>query len=332
MRLSKYVITGWLLWWGAILSVLGKPAVYQSDTGRIFGTVYHIRYRHTVLLSDSVRAVLQSVDASLSNFNPCSVVSRMNQNELVRADAHFKTVYELARKVSLQTRGAFDITVSPLVNLWGFGFKREGGISKEKVDSLRQYVGFRNVSLKQGLLVKKFPQTMLDFSAIAKGYGCDCVARLFDRHHIRNYLIEIGGEVVAKGENAQGDAWRIGIDIPEDNPSGEDSKVQTVVALHSGGMATSGNYRNFYYKDGRKYAHEIDPHTGYPVVHSLLSATVVADNCALADAYATAFMVMGVEKTVRFLKRHPSLRAYLIYTHEDGSWKVWSNLGHANVG
>jgi thiamine biosynthesis lipoprotein len=219
----------------------------------------------------------------------------------------FSEVYQLAQTVSKETDGAFDITVAPLVNAWGFGFKHEQMPTPEQVDSLLQ---LRN---------------QMDFSAIAKGYGCDVVARLLESHGIHNYMVEIGGEVVVSGKNAKGDDWHIGITKPTDDSLSVEGEMQTVLTITDHAMATSGNYRNFYYQGGRKYAHTIDPRTGYPVQHSLLSATVLAENCATADAYATSFMVLGVEGTKAVLARHPELMAYLIYTDEKGQLATWAS-------
>jgi thiamine biosynthesis lipoprotein len=217
----------------------------------------------------------------------------------------FSEVYQLAQTVSKETDGAFDITVAPLVNAWGFGFKHEQMPTPEQVDSLLQ---LRN---------------QMDFSAIAKGYGCDVVARLLESHGIHNYMVEIGGEVVVSGKNAKGDDWHIGITKPTDDSLSVEGEMQTVLTITDHAMATSGNYRNFYYKGGKKYAHTIDPKTGYPVLHSILSATVFANTCAVADAYATSFMVMGVGKAQQVLAQHPELMAYLIYSDQDGKNAVW---------
>jgi thiamine biosynthesis lipoprotein len=164
---------------------------------------------------------------------------------------------------------------------------------------------------------------MLDFSAIAKGYGSDCVARLLREHGVKNFMVEIGGEVVTQGISPKRLPWRIGVTKPIEDSLQTSQELQTVLNVTDRAMATSGNYRNFYYQGGRKYAHTIDPRTGYPVQHSLLSSTVLADNCAVADAYATAFMVLGFEKTKEILERHKELMAYLIYTDNDGNYDVW---------
>lgn len=297
--------------------------VYRQNSGNIFGTVYHVTYQSDRDMNDSILAELKKVDNSLSMFNPNSVISKINRNVPVVPDSMFLQVFRLAEEVSKNTDGAFDITVSPLVNLWGFGFMKKDSVTKEKVDSLLPLVNYKNVTYKNGQIVKADPRMMLDCSAIAKGFGSDCVARLFDRHGIHNYMVEIGGEIVIKGKNKEGNNWRIGVVKPKDDLSAEGEDIAAVLDLTNIGMATSGNYRNFYYKDGKKYAHTIDPHTGYPVQHTILSSTVVAGDCATADAYATSFMVLGLDKARMVLARHPELEAYFIYSDHNGKNAVW---------
>jgi thiamine biosynthesis lipoprotein len=213
--------------------------------------------------------------------------------------------------------------VAPLVNAWGFGFKNDSLMTREKIDSIRKFVGYKKVSLAEGKVVKQDDRTMLDCSAIAKGYGCDVAARLLERKGINNYMVEIGGEIVVKGKNSQRTAWNIGVNKPVDDSLSTDGEIQTILQLSDIAMATSGNYRNFYYKEGKKYAHTIDPKTGYPVQHSILSATVLAGTCVVADAYATSFMVMGLERAKQVLKAHPELLAYFIYADEKGTNRVY---------
>ncbi len=281
---------------------------YRQNTNFVFGTIYNITYQSSEDLQQAIEAELMKVDGEFSMFNPESTVARINQGDsAVERSAMFQEVFQLARTVNKETDGAFDITVAPLVNAWGFGFKHEQMPTPAQVDSL--------------LLIRH----QLDFSAIAKGYGCDVVARLLESRGIQNYMVEIGGEVVVKGRNAKGQDWHIGITKPTDDSLSVEGEMQTVLAITDRAMATSGNYRNFYYQGGRKYAHTIDPRTGYPVQHSLLSATVFADNCATADAYATSFMVLGLQGAQAVLQRHPELMAYLIYSDEDGQLAVWAS-------
>ena len=303
---------------------------YQHNSGKIFGTFYNITYQSDHDLHQDILRELQEVDQSLSMFNSSSLISRINQGQ--RPDISgtlFEEVFQLAQQISDNTQGAFDITVAPLVNAWGFGFKKGELPDDRKVDSLRRLVDYRLLSIeKKGskhFLVKKIPGMMLDCSAIAKGYGCDRVASLLKRHDVRNFMVEIGGEVVTNGINKERQPWKIGVAKPTEDSLPGRQELQAVLSISNQALATSGNYRNFYYRDGRKYAHTIDPLTGRPVQHSILSATVIAPTCATADAYATAFMVMGIERAKDLLARHPELTAYLIYTDNQGKYAVWTS-------
>lgn len=300
-----------------------KNTPYQHDKGMIFGTVYHVTYQNSDNLNDQIVAELNKVDSSLSMFNKRSVITKVNDNQDIEVDVMFGDVFTLARTVSADTDGAFDITVAPLVNAWGFGFKSGNMPSRHTIDSLRTFVGYKRVELHDSRIVKADPRVMLDCSAIAKGYGCDVVAELLRRKGIDNFMVEIGGEVVTSGISEKRVPWKIGVTKPSDDSLSVNNELQTVLNITDKAMATSGNYRNFYYKNGKKYAHTIDPATGYPVQHSLLSATVISDRCAKADAYATAFMVMGLEKAKKVLDRHRDLMAYLIYSDHKGEYKVW---------
>ena len=296
---------------------------YQHNRGSVFGTFYSITYQCDNDLQKEIEAELKKVDQALSMFNQESIISKVNRNEKVELNEMFLQVITLAQKVSQDTDGAFDITVAPLVNAWGFGFKTGDKPSGTSIDSLMSTVGYKKISLKGRQLFKENKNTMLDCSAIAKGYGSDVVAAFLKKRGIDNFMVEIGGEVVTQGISEKRVPWRIGVTKPTDDSLSVDNELQTVLNVTNKAMATSGNYRNFYYKDGKKYAHTIDPKTGYPVQHSLLSATVLADNCATADAYATSFMVMGIEKAKGVLERHPELMAYFIYTDERGNLAVW---------
>lgn len=304
-----------------------KQIPFQKEEGTVFGTFYHVTYQCDSSLQHEIAAELQKVDASLSPFNKNSVISRINRNEDMRPDSMFTEVFNLSRLISMNTDGAFDITVAPLVNAWGFGFKNSSNVTKELVDSLLQFVGYEKVRITDGYVVKDDPRIILDCSAVAKGYGSDAVARLFDRKGIKNYMIEIGGELVIKGMNPKNQKWSVGIQKPTDDTLHLQNDLQTILKITNRAMATSGNYRNFYYKDGKKYAHTIDPKSGYPVQHSILSSTILAKDCATADAYATAFMVMGLESAKNVLKRHPEIDAYFIYADEKGNNQIYMTDG-----
>ena len=312
----------------ALTGCTGNTGTFQSETGFIFGTVYNVKYQHTESLKDDITRELQLFDGSLSMFNDTSTISRVNRNEDIQPDTLFTNVIRRSLEISQATDGCFDITVAPLVNAWGFGFKHDIEPDSTAIDSLMQMVGYDKIQLTpDGRVLKQDPRTMLDCSAIAKGYAVDIIASLLRRKGISNYMVDIGGEVDVAGHNPNGDLWHIGINKPQDDSLSVNSELQTVIAVSGVGIATSGNYRNFYYKGGRKFAHTIDPHTGYPVQHSILSATVIASDCMSADAYATSFMVMGLDKAREFLSRHSGIEAYLIYSGDDGKYEVYMSEG-----
>ena len=309
---------------GTVLIIRQQRAMpYQMNSGMVFGTVYNITYECDSDLHQAIKAELQKVDNSLSPFNEHSVITAINQNQDVKPDEMFLTVFNKAMEISRETDGAFDITVAPLVNAWGFGFKNGSQPNRQQVDSLRRLIGYEKVILKNDRIVKQSPDIMLDCSAIAKGYGSDVVARFLQQQGVKNFMVEIGGEVVTSGVNPQRLPWRIGVTKPTDDSLSIKGEIQSVLNVTDMAMATSGNYRNFYYKGGKKYAHTIDPKTGYPVQHSLLSATVLAKDCATADAYATSFMVLGIDGAKKVLERHPELMAYFIYADDKGQNAVW---------
>ena len=295
MRYLKLGILSFVVIAAVLIVAKQRNAPFQKNTGFVFGTVYNITYQSDKDLQPEIEAELKKVDNSLSTFNPKSG----------------------------ETDGAFDITVAPLVNAWGFGFKHGKMPDNRKINQLRKIVGFHKVSMKSGRVVKKNSATMLDCSAIAKGYGCDMVARLLASKGIKNYMVEIGGEIVVSGVNDERMPWKIGVTKPTDDSLNVNQELQTVLNVTDKAMATSGNYRNFYYKNGKKYAHTIDPKTGRPVQHNILSATVIADNCATADAYATSFMVLGLDKAKKVLEKHTELMAYFIYSDSEGKNAVW---------
>ena len=309
---------------GTILIIRQQHATpYQKNTGLIFGTTYSVIYQYDEDLQDEIEKELRKVDDEFSMFNSQSVVAQINRGEKPKLSDNFKDVFKLARQVSDDTHGAFDITVAPLVNAWGFGCKHEQMPTKQQVDSLMQLIGMQYVELKDDIITMKKKGMMLDFSAIAKGYGVDVIAHLLEHHDIKNFMVEIGGEITTSGINPERVPWKIGVNKPNEDALNESHELQTILNVTDKSMATSGNYRNFYIKGGKKYAHTIDPKTGYPVQHTLLSATVLTDRCAKADAYATSFMVLGMEGAKQILKSHKDLMAYLIYTNNKGNLAVW---------
>ena len=289
-----------------------EAASFQHNEGTIFGTLYHAKYLCDKDLQAELEAELQKVDASLSMFNPQSTISRINRNETDEVDEMLKEVLELSFTIYKATDGAFDPTVAPLVNAWGFGFKNGQIPDSAQVDSLLALVGLSHIHLDGNKLTKDNPDIILDFSAIAKGYGVDKAAQVLRSHDVKDFMVEIGGEIVTEGVNEKGEAWRIGINKPDDDSTSTNTELQDVIELSGKAIATSGNYRNFYIKDGRKIAHTINPKTGYPAQQDILSSTVIAPTCAEADAFATAFMVLGTEGAKPILEKQPQLETYFI--------------------
>ena len=311
-----------------IISWGDSTATYRNEKGLIFGTMYSITYEHDESLKLDIDNELKRFDASLSMFNDSSIISRINRNEESIVDSLFSKVFKVAMTVSAITDGCFDITVAPLVNAWGFGFTEETAPTQAKIDSILQIVGWQKIQLTaEGKVEKQDPRIMLDCSAIAKGYAVDVIADLLRKKGVKNYMVDIGGEVDVAGVNSSGVLWRIGISKPDDDPESRNQDLQTILEISDKGIATSGNYRNFYYKDGMKYAHTIDPKTGHPVQHSILSSTVIAKECIIADAFATAFMVMGMERAKELLEKNHDIEAYFIYSDEKGNYQTFMTEG-----
>ena len=297
-----------------------------SISGQAQGTTYHISYlsQQNINLKTEIDSLLEDIDSSLSTYLPFSIISRINKNDSgVVADKYFMDVFEKSLAISAKTDGLFDVTVAPVINAWGFGFTKKANVDSAMIDSILQFVGYKMVKIAGGKVIKAKPEIMLDFNAIAPGYSVDVLAAFLESKGVQKYLVELGGEVKARGKKNENDFWRIGIDKPDESP-GEGRPLQAIIYLRDKALATSGNYRKFYIENGKKYAHIIDPRTGYPAQHTLLSATVIADDCMTADAYATAFMVMGLERSKEFLFENLELglEAYFIY-EENGAWKTY---------
>ena len=286
---------------------------YYLHQGKIFHTTFHIKYEYNKTLDAEIDSVLNEFDLSLNPFNDKSVIYKVNNNIPVEVNDWFIKVFNQAQEISQQTNGAFDITCAPLVNLWGFGFDNSQAPTQAAVDSIKQFVGYDKIRLLGRTVEKDDSRVMLNASAIAKGYACDVIAEMFDFYGLDNYMIEIGGEIVAKGVNPNNVCWKIEITKPEDDNSGQALGRQEVISLCKGGLATSGNYRNYYIKEGKKYSHTIDPRTAYPTEKNILSVSVITDECSLSDAYATAFMVLGVEASDSLARKIEGLSYYIIY-------------------
>jgi len=299
--------------------------VYIHNEGEAQGTTWSATYEQPegIDLQNKIEKRLHEFDLSLSTYVPQSIISRINRNDpTVRTDADFDEMFKVAMEVSVRTNGAFDITVGPLVKAWGFGFGSSEPSKIPDVSKLLPYVGYHKVTLKNHKVFKKDPDIIIDSNALAQGQSSDIIGKMLEENGCKNYMVDIGGEVVVKGLNNKGIKWQIGIDKPIDDATNTIDEIQSIISITNCGLTTSGNYRKFYYLNGKKYAHEIDPRYGFPVVHNLLSATVVAPTCIIADAYATAFMVIGVDSTLKICKSIPGMDCYLIYTDKDGKNQV----------
>ena len=310
-----------------ISSCKDKKSSYLEFNGFAQGTTYHMVFEKSdeinpERLKSNIEKILHDFNLSLSLYEDSSILSKINRNEETIPDSFFVRVFAKSKQISQLTEGAFDITVGPLVRAWGFGPDEHKSFSESKRDSLLQLVGMNKVDIRDGKIWKADQHVSLDFNAIAQGYSVDVIYRYFDDLGIKSYLIEIGGEVRVKG-NKNGAMWKIGIDKPYDDNMIPGENLEAIISLDDRSLATSGNYRKFYVENGIKYSHTIDPKTGYPANNQLLSATILADECAIADGIATACMVMGKDKTIEFLNLHPEFKGYLIYSDDSGNLKTW---------
>jgi thiamine biosynthesis lipoprotein len=301
---------------------------FVKITGFAQGTTYSISYYDKAGkdYQPEIDSILKGFDRSVSIYDSTSLISQVNRTDKpLKADKYFTDIFNRSTIVSEQTNGAFDITVGPLVNAFGFGSKKKEKIDKSLIDSLKKLVNYKNVTIENGYIKKKYSKMCIDFNAIAQGYSVDMVSKFLESEGVDDYIVEIGGEVYAKGKKENGKQWNVGIEKPDENNM--DHELKATLYLKDKAVSTSGNYRKFFMENGIRYSHEIDPATGYSVRNSLLSVSVVAANCADADAYATAFMVMGVEKSLAFLKKHKELDAYFIYSANDGKIKTCETEG-----
>lgn len=297
--------------------------------GNAQGTSYHITYfdEQNRDLQPEIENILSDFDKSVSTYLPTSIISRINSNEKkVIVDKYFITCFNKAKEVWKSTNGAFDPTIYPLSNAWGFGPGKKQKLEKAAVDSILKFVGFNLIKLKGNKVIKKNPKVSLDFNAFAQGYSVDVVSEFLISKNITAFIVEIGGEVYANGKKPNGDIWKIGIEKPIDNKESQ-NPLKAIVKLENLAVATSGNYRRYVIEDGVKYAHHFDPKTGYPTKNNLLSASVFSKECITSDATATGLLVMGLEKAKVYLKIHKELEAYLIYSDDKGNYQVYETPG-----
>lgn len=309
-----------------ILSYNGK--FYSNIRGIAEGTSYNIIYQDDLErdLQGEIENLLSDFEKSLSVYDHTSLISKINRNEDIEVDNYFSTVFRKAKEISNLTDGTFDISAEPLFRLWGFSFKERSPINIEELSKVQEYIGMDKVRLENNKIIKSHPNVVLNANAIAKGYSSDIVADFMERKSIQNYLIEIGGEIRLKGLNTNGEAWRIGVDKPSDSNLIPGQDLQVILQLSDKAVATSGNYRQFYIENGQKISHTIDPRTGYPVKHNLLSVTLVADDALTADAFATAFLVVGIDIAKQWINKFPFLDALFIYD-ENGDYKIHCTEG-----
>ena len=297
--------------------------------GEVFGTTYGVQYfsEHNENFQKQFDSLFHIINSSMSTYQPDSDISKINRNESVLVDAHFKNVFNASKEIYKATDGVFDPTIGVLVNAWDFG--PEGKIlalDSVKIDGLMLSVGLDKVTLDNNTIIKENPNTFIDFNAIAKGYGVDVIADFLESQQIKDYIVEIGGEIRCKGQNFEKQKpWKVGVELPHFDA--EQSILKTI-SLYDESMATSGTYRKFKTDSlGNRYSHILDPKTGYPSKTNLLSISVIAIDCMTADAYATAFKAMGIENVKLFLNSHPEIKAFLIFENEQKEFETLSLNG-----
>lgn len=304
------------------------PSELVHLQGTTMGPIpYSIKYLEGsgTSFQSEIDSLLIAFNNSLSTYIPDSEISRFNQTDtIVFESPFFYPVLARSQEVFDKSGGAFDPTIGLLINAWGFGAGQTKELDSAQVDSILMITGFDRINFDV-TRATKIPKMTLDFSAIAKGYGIDVVADFLVKKGVENFMVEIGGEVACKGVNIQQKPWVIGVEKPIMELSARE--LMAKVNLIDRAMATSGNYRNYYMKDGRIIAHTISPFTGYPVSHSLLSASVFAENCTLADAYATAFMVLGLKKSQDIIEKIDGIDAFLVFSDESGNLQTYSSEG-----
>ena len=302
-----------------------KKMVLQGEAQ---GSYYAVTYYDSLErnFQPEVDSIFHAVDVSVNLWVDTSVISRVNRNEEVTLDSIFVDNFRIAQEAAALSGGYFDPTISPIVAAWGFSYKNGDSITPQLIDSLKQLVDYRKVRIENGKVVKDNPAMTLDFNAIAQGYTSDLIASFLDSRGIKNYLVNTGGEIMSRGCKPDGQPWIVGIEKPADNWDSE-QVVQTRVALRDKGLVTSGSTRKYVERNGKRYSHCIDPNTGYPVEHQVLSVTVLAENSVWADALASICMVMGMEKSLPLIESMDGVEAYYIYINEKGDLETFATEG-----
>lgn len=295
--------------------------------GMVQGSYYHIAFYATEQERDEAKtgidSIFKAIDASISLWHQNSLINRVNKNQAVELDSIFIDCFNASQKISQETDGSLDCTVGGLVSAYGFATKQRVKLTQRQTDSLLQYVGYRNVRIEGRKLIKKYPQTQLDFNAIAQGYTTDKVSAYFLGHGINSFIVDVGGEVRAQGKKADGALWRCAIEKPAKNAESE-QQYSSYVELDNNSIVTSGSYRKYFIDEkGVRHSHTIDPKTGSSVQHSLLSVSVITKTATEADGLATAFMVMGVEKSKEYLAKHTSIQAFFISAGKNNTYSTY---------
>ncbi|SNR14360.1 FAD:protein FMN transferase [Tenacibaculum jejuense] len=299
--------------------------LYTKLRGNVFGTTYNIIYKSTENFQEPINVIFKDFNNSLSTYIPTSLISKINQNDsTVVVDAYFIEAFDKAKRLYKETDGYFDPTIGKLINAYGFGSgKEKKNLTSDEIKELMKITGFDKMTLKDNKVIKA-PEMEFNVNAYAKGLGIDVVGRFLESKNIKDYLVEIGGEIRARGKNSRNSAWKVAIDDPKTDGSRSQSRF---ILLDNQSMATSGNYRKFKVNEkGEKIVHTVNPKTGLAQENNLLSASVLMNgDCADVDAYATAFMAMGLEKTKLFLEKHPELKVVLLFTNAQGEIEEYSN-------
>ena len=312
----------------AVLASCGKQPEKVVLQGLAQGSYYAVTYydEQNRNFQREIDSIFHAVDLSVNLWVDSSAISKVNRNEEVALDSIFIDNFNIAQKAALISDGYFDPTISPIVAAWGFSYKSGDSLTPQLIDSLRQLVDYRNIRIENGKVVKENPAMQLDFNAIAQGYTSDLIASFLDSRGIKNYLVDTGGEIMARGCKPNGQSWIVGIEKPAENWDSE-QVVQTRVALRDKGLVTSGSTRKYVERNGKRYSHCIDPNTGYPVEHQLLSVTVLAENSVWADALASICMVMGMEKSLPLIESMDGVEAYYIYVNEKDELETFATKG-----
>ena len=318
------ILSGVLAWFSACNQQPEKTVIQGEAQGSYFAVTYYDEQGRN--FQREIDSIFHAVDVSVNLWVDTSVISKVNRNEEVTLDNIFIDNFNIAQEAALLSNGYFDPTISPIVAAWGFSYKHGDSITPRLIDSLKQMVDYRNIHIEDGKIVKAHPAMTLDFNAIAQGYTSDLIAAFLDSRGIKNYLVDTGGEIMARGCKPNGDPWIVGIEKPADNWDSE-QVVQTRIALRDKGLVTSGSTRKYVERNGKRYSHCIDPKTGYPVEHNVLSATVLAENSVWADALASICMVMGMEKSLPLIGSLDGVEAYYIYVNDKNELETFATEG-----